>query len=144
MTELNFNPDARTLRQFGVIALVGFGLLGAAAFFQRFVFQGLGDGHSAVAAVLWGVGLTCGLLALVYPQANRPLFLLLSIATFPFGILLSYLVLAFLFFFVFAPIGALLRATGRDPMARGFDPECASYWNDARPERDRASYFRQF
>ena len=46
MMELNLNPDARTLRQFGVIALFGFGLLGGAAYFQRAMFSGLGDAHA--------------------------------------------------------------------------------------------------
>lgn len=144
MIELNLNPDARVLRQFGVTALIAFGLLGAAAHFQRFVFSGLGEAGAATAAGLWGVGAISGVLALVHPRANRPLFVLLSVITFPLGLVVSYLALGFLFFFVFAPIGLFLRATGRDPMARGFNPGRTSYWDDARRRRAKSSYFRQF
>ena len=35
LVEIDFNPDARTLRQFGVIALVGFGALAALAYYER-------------------------------------------------------------------------------------------------------------
>ena len=43
MIEINLNPDAGTLRQFGFIALVGFGFVAAIAWFEVLVFSfGLG------------------------------------------------------------------------------------------------------
>ena len=146
MVALNLNPDARTLRQFGVIAVFGFGLLGAAAHFERFLFDGLGDASTSPVAVgLWGVGAISGLLALVYPPANRGLFIFLSVVTYPIGLVVSFVVLGILVFRrVRADWGALLRATGRDPMVRGFDRSRSSYWDDTRRQRDKASYFRQF
>ena len=38
LVEINFNPDTKTLRQFGVIALVGFGILGALAYYEKLLF----------------------------------------------------------------------------------------------------------
>ena len=44
LVEINFNPDTKTLRQFGVIALVGFGILAALAYYEKLIFSfGLGD-----------------------------------------------------------------------------------------------------
>ena len=50
MIDLNLNPDAKTLRQFGFIALGGFGLLAALAYTESFIFSfGLGGSRLTVA-----------------------------------------------------------------------------------------------
>jgi hypothetical protein len=143
--ELNLNPDERTLRQFGFIALVGFGALAACAWFEALMFRaGLGAARAPVALALLLAGVFAALCALIRPRANRLLFVGLSLASYPIGVVMSYLVLGVLFFAVFAPIGMLLRVFGRDPMQRGLDRGAPSYWSKAPPPRDRASYFRQF
>ena len=53
------------------------------------------------------------------------------------------MILAVLFFAIFAPIGWALRLSGHDPLRRGRS-EAVSYWSPARPARSRASYFKQF
>ena len=35
LVEINFDPDTKTLRQFGVIALVGFGVLAVLAYYEK-------------------------------------------------------------------------------------------------------------
>jgi hypothetical protein len=142
---LNLNPDARTLRSFGWIALVGFGLLAACAWLERFVFAfGLGELRVPVAGVLAALGVLSALLSLVYPRGNRWLFVGLSVATYPIGVVVSYTVLAVLFFVVIAPVGMLLRLLGRDPLARNIDRNAKSYWTPARKQRPKADYFKQF
>ncbi len=145
MIEIDFSPDERTLRQFGWIALGGFGLLAALAYFEQLMFAfGLGEARVPVAAGIAGVGLLAALLGAVYPKANRPLFVGLAVLAFPIGFVLSYLILGALFFLVITPTGVVMRLLGRDPMARTFDPDATSYWTPATPARERDDYFKQF
>ena len=55
--QIDLNPDTRTLRQFGWIALLGFGLLATLAWNEWLIFSfGLGEWKQTVASVLpWPV-----------------------------------------------------------------------------------------
>ena len=82
--------------------------------------------------------------SLVYPPANRPLFVGLSLLAYPIGFVLSHVILAALFFLLIAPIALLFRLRGRDLMQRRYDPGAPSYWAAARPTPPPSRYFRQF
>ena len=145
LVELNFNPDAKTLRQFGIIAFVGFGLLAASAYFEKLAFAfGLGEARIAVVSGFASVGCIALLFSLIAPRANRPLYLGLTLLAFPIGFVLSYVIMATLFFLIIGPIAIVIRVFGRDPMNRRFDPEARTYWSPARPARDKESYFHQY
>jgi hypothetical protein len=145
LVALDWNPDDRTLRQFGFIALAGFGLLAALAWFERGVFGfGLGSAREPIAAFFGGLAGVCLLFSLAFPRGNRPIYLGLSAVALPIGFVLSYLILGTLFYLIIAPIGLVLRLLGKDPLNRGFLRDAPSYWTDARPPRPRESYFRQF
>jgi hypothetical protein len=145
LVEIDFNPDTKTLRQFGVIAFVGFGALAALAYYEKLVFAfGLGDARLAVAASLAALGLLALVLGLVAPRANRLLYVGLSLLAFPIGFVLSYVIMGALYFLIIGPIAIALRLAGRDPMRRARDPQAASYWTPARPARDKESYFHQY
>jgi hypothetical protein len=145
MVEINFRPDERTLRQFGWIALGGFGLLALCAWNGWLVFRhGLGDWRTTVTGTLAGLGVLSALFSLVYPKANAPLFVGLSVVAFPIGFVLSYVIMATLFYVVIAPVGFAMRLFGMDPMDRRILPKAKTYWLDARPPRAKADYFKQF
>jgi hypothetical protein len=145
MVELNLRPDTRTLRQFGWIALVGFGLLALCAWKGWLVFAHLEpETRGTVAMVLAALAGVSTLFSVVYPKANWPIYVGLTVIAFPIGFVLSYVIMATLFYVVIAPVGFLLRAFGKDPMDRRFLPAAKTYWLDARPARPRESYFKQF
>ena len=145
LVEINFRPNERTLRQFGWIALAGFGLLALCAWQEWLVFRhGLGAAREPVAFALLALAGVSALFSLVFPKANAPLYVGLSLAAFPIGFVLSYVIMATLFYLVIAPVGFLMRAFGLDPMQRRMLPEATTYWVDARPARAKADYFRQF
>jgi Saxitoxin biosynthesis operon protein SxtJ len=145
MVEMNLRPDARTLRQFGWIALAGFGLLALMASQGWLVFHYLAEGtRGSVAMVLGALAAVSALFSLVFPKANWPIYVGLTVLAFPIGFVLSYVIMATLFYVVIAPIGFLLRLFGQDPMDRRLLPAAKTYWIDARPERPRESYFKQF
>jgi hypothetical protein len=145
MIEINLRPDARTLRQFGFIAVGGFGFVAAIAWFEVLIFSfGLGEARVPVAAGFAAAAGISGLFSLVYPKANLPIYLGITIATYPIGFVLSYVIMGALFYLIIAPIGLLLRVFGQDPMTRNIEPEAQTYWEDAPPERPRETYFKQF
>ncbi len=75
LVEINFNPDAKTLRQFGWIALVGFGILAALAYYEKLIFSfGLGGARMPLVMTFAALGTIAALFSLVAPRANRVLY----------------------------------------------------------------------
>jgi hypothetical protein len=145
MVEINWQPDERTLRQFGWIALGGFSLVALLAWNEWLVFSmGLGSARATVAGAFAGLGVLSALFSLVAPNANKPIFLGLTLLSYPIGFVLSYVIMGFLFFGLITPVGLVFRLIGKDPLNRSFDRAASTYWSDPRPRRGKDSYFRQF
>ncbi|HUU10577.1 MAG TPA: SxtJ family membrane protein [Phycisphaerae bacterium] len=146
LIEINWRPDRRRLRGFGLAAIVAFGALGAWIFFRHTVFGCPMDAATAqaVAGVLWAVAGISGVLALVAPRALRPLYLGLSLVSAPVGFLVSHLALAGVYYLVVTPIGLVMRLLGHDPLHRRFDPDARTYWVRRGPSPDAKRSFRQF
>lgn len=143
--KLELKPTDRQLREFGWIALVAFGLLGALSF----VRGGLLGLHFAeatrpVSYALWALGACSALFSCVLPRANRPLFVLLGLVAFPIGLLVSYALLGLLFFGVLTPIALLFRLIGRDRLERKLEPGRESYWVDIERRQAAEDYFSQY
>ncbi len=145
LVEINFHPDTKTLRQFGVIALVGFGVLAALAYYELVVFSfGLGQARVPLVIVFASLGVLALLFSLVAPRANRVLYVGLTLLAFPIGFVLSYLIMGTLFFLIIGPIALIFRVLRRDALHRRYDPAAATYWQKAAPRRDKESYFHQY
>ena len=142
--EIDLRPDARKLRAFGWVALAVFGMLGALTWYARGPLAGLGGVREPVALGLLALALVSGALSLLYPRGNRALYLALVVLGYPFGLVLSYALLALIFYGVFTPLGLVLRALGKDPLQRRSDSARSSYWTTPERPRDKASYFRMF
>ena len=145
LVEIDLRPDAKTLRQFGFIAFFGFGLVAVLAWFEWLVFSfGLGSARPLVAGSFAGLAVLSALLSLVYPKANWPIYVGLTLAAYPIGFVLSYVIMGTLFFGLITPVGLIMKLLGRDPMHRGFDRDAESYWVNVEGGRPKESYFRQF
>ncbi|MDD9940131.1 MAG: SxtJ family membrane protein [Myxococcales bacterium] len=145
LVEINWSPDARVLRGFGFVALVGFTGLAAMAWYGVLLFSfGLGPVRMPVSCALLAVGLVSGTLSLIAPRGNRFLYVGLSVLTYPVGFVLSHLIMGGLFFGLFVPLGVVLRLSGRDSMRRRRDPHASSYWEASHAPKKPDSYFRQF
>jgi hypothetical protein len=145
LIDINLEPDDKTLRQFGIIALLGFGFVAAIAWFELLIFSfGLGEWRSVVAGTFAALAAISALFSLLYPRANLPIYLGLTVLTYPIGFVLSYLIMGTLFYVLLAPVGLFFKLTGRDPLARRFEPEATTYWRGARAARPNESYFKQF
>src|SRR5262245_4496288 len=117
LIKVNLQPTRTELRQFGFIALGVFGVLGALIHLHWLPAWRLFGAYATPAAyVLWGLAGLSGLFSLAAPQANRALFVGLSVIGYPIGLVLSYVILGALFYLVLTPLGLVFRIMGRDPL----------------------------
>ena len=128
-----------------IAALKQFGFIAAIAWFEVLIFSfGLGAARPWVAGIAGGLGVLAALFSLVWPAGNKPIFVGLSVITFPIGFVLSYVIMGFLFYVLIAPLAIVFKIAGRDSMNRGYDPSAASYWSEPRARRPNEAYFKQF
>jgi hypothetical protein len=132
LIEMNWNPDTRQLRQFGWIALAALPLLG-------WLWSG---GNPTVTAGLAGAGLALALAAQLAPRALKPVFLGVSLAAIPVGILVGETIIALLFVGLFVPLGIVFRLIGRDSLQREFITPVKSYWQPRKQPAGPESYLR--
>jgi len=136
LVEINWNPEKRELRLFGLIALV---VLGAAGIILRFVFGAAGIWAVLVAAA----GLSIFLVTLVSARAGRIIYLGLTFAALPIGFVISVLLMAVFYFFVLTPVGLVFKLLGRDPLERRFKKDTPTYWTPREHRDDLERYFHQ-
>lgn len=134
--DLNLKPTERMLREFGIIALFGFGIIGAFLGWKWEVWK--------LSYVLWAIGAVSAVLALVQPKFLLPLFVVLMAVAFPIGFVISNVLLVILYFGLFTPFSLVFRLIGRDTMKRRFEPDAKSYWIDRTDEKPVAQRFKQF
>ncbi len=126
-TDLNFRPPSRILRQFAAAWLVVLGGMGA--------WKG---NH-----FLLVVGVIVCLLGLIAPAAIRPIYALATIVAFPFGWMVSRVLLVALYYGGVTPLGFVMRLSGRDRL-RLKPEERDSYWTPRKQSDDASTYLRQF
>lgn len=133
LVEITWRPRDRQLRQFGLISLVALPLLGW-----------LWGAGTLGCLALAGGGVVLAGIGLLAPQGLRPVFVGLSLITWPIGMVVSEVALLCLFYAVFVPIGLVLQFLGREPLERKFDPQASSYWQPKKRPPNAASYFRRW
>ena len=88
-------PDDKQLRQFAVISLFGFGLLGVLA---RFALQ-----SELTSYVLWLLGTLTFLLGLASPRTILPVYAALMLAAYPVGWVTSAILLRVMYYGILTP-----------------------------------------
>jgi hypothetical protein len=137
IVRINRNPSRRQLNQFGFIWLCFLSFFGLTAWFKL---------HAPVAAwALWAAAVAVPVIGWLAPPFMRMVFLGMSWAAWPIGVVVSHVVLAVVYYLVLTPIGLLMRLFGYDPMTRRAEPDAASYWVEREADRRGPQrYFRQF
>ena len=134
LVSINFKPDARELRKFGLTMIIGFALIGGILFWR--------EAH-VLAYFAWTFGGVTGLLALTGTAAGLPLYWLWMGIAFVMGSIIGPIVLAICYYGVVTPIALIMRLGGRDALLlRKLDTD--SYWVDIDAPSDVESYERQF
>jgi hypothetical protein len=141
LVKLNWNPSPKQLRQFGVIFLAGFMIIGLVKYFWPFSW-GLTRDHN-FGLISMAIGLVGGGLALTGTRAGLPLYYLWMGIAFVMGNVMSRVMIALIYYAVITPLSLLGRTIGRDRLQLR-KPVTDTYWHDislpAEPER----YERQF
>ena len=96
--------------------------------------------------MVWAAGGVIGLIGLAVPPVVKPVYLLLTVVSWPIGYVVSHVVLAVFYYVIITGTGLIFRLVGRDPLQRRFDPAASSYWQSKTlPDaQNRERYFRQF
>ena len=136
LVEINWNPEKKELRKFGLIAVV---VLGAAGIILRFGFGVAG----IWALLLAGTGLCICLISLVSAKSTRIIYLGLTFAALPIGFVISVLLMAAFYFFVLTPVGLVFKLLGRDPLERKLKPDTPTYWTPREHRDNLERYFHQ-
>jgi hypothetical protein len=133
IVDIEWRPSPQTLRRFGGVACLVFGVL-AYALWRN-------GAHTALSLMSGAVACGAALCSLVRPEWNRALYVGLSVLSYPIAWLVAWGLLLALFFLVITPSALLYRRFAR-PRRR--ERASGSAWQPARPLRDKMRYFRQF
>jgi hypothetical protein len=142
IASINWNPAEKTLRQFGWVCLVGFTLV-------TWVWTGRPLSFSSASAwtptlIALGLGAMAAVVGSIYPKALKPIFVGLSMVTFPIGLVISELFLATIFLLLFGSVALLFRMMGFDPMTRQFDRSAHTYWTPKAQPQNVKQYYKQY
>lgn len=142
MIALDWKPNTRKLKQFGVFSLFGFGVIGLLVADQLGCFDG--SGTWLPSQIIWIVGAVSFVLAFVRPTLLKPLFLLLSIIAFPIGLVMGNVLLVGIYLGLFLPIGLIMKLVRKDPLHRKWDRSAASYWSNRSAVTSQERYYHQY
>jgi Saxitoxin biosynthesis operon protein SxtJ len=135
-SDIQFDPPRKMLRQFAGLCLLIFGAMA--------IWEILGRGRTGVGVFFAILALTIGPVGLIRPEWVRFIYVGWMILAFPIGWTVSLVMLAILFFGLFAPIGLAFRLFGRDALERARRPDLESYWTPKPAPADLGRYFKQF
>ena len=150
LVEINWKPDQRHLRVFGLAGTVVFALLAAAATVKMTAQNAAVRPWQAceltavLIGMMWAAIGIWTLSAIFRPKYLLPFYVVISTVSLPIGIVVSFAILAVLYFGVFTPIALIFRLLGRDVLHRRFDASAKTYWTPRQPVEDVRRYFRQF
>ncbi len=146
LVRIDWNPDRKGYRKFGIAVFVGFTAIGALTWLLggslaltresgRFVWGPLPWFTLIPAAVL--------VLSLVAPRACRPLYVVWMGIAFVMGTVVSTILLSVIYWFLFGAIATMFRLRRRDKLALREPAGAASTWREA-AVASREQYERQF
>lgn len=125
MIQIRWNPSSKDLRGFGLVILIGFGVIGLAKILWPFAWGLTRNSHSGSAllagAVLIGVPAVLGW-RLILPAYWAWMGIALVMHKIMFPVMFSSF-----YYLVFLPIGLIMRLTGHDPLKLKRRSQ-GSYW----------------
>lgn len=136
LIEINWHPNHKELRTFGITALIASVLISL----LLYLLKGIG---AKWILILVCIGAAIFLSSIISTKLTRIIYIGLISVTFPIGWVLSFLLLATFYFLILTPLGIVFRMIGRDPLCRKFDPNADSYWVSHRQADSLDSYFHQ-
>ncbi|MCU0916340.1 MAG: hypothetical protein MUC88_17525 [Planctomycetes bacterium] len=137
LIEIDWHPTGRQLRVFGAGGLL-------AAMLAALVLYFVWGAAALPVGIVLGAGAVVFLCSLLAPTVARVLYVGLTLAALPLGLMVSFLLLAALYFLLLAPVALVFKLMGRDVLERRFGARAESYWVPRRAGEDMERYFHQF
>jgi hypothetical protein len=137
LVEINWQPNRKELRNFGVIALIASVMISLLLCWLR----GLGIQWIII---ICSIGFIIFLSSIISAGLTRIIYVGLILITLPIGWMVSFILLAIFYFLILMPIGLVFRVMGRDLLCRKFDSTADSYWLPRRSPDGNERYFHQF
>lgn len=127
-----------SMRLFGAVILVGFGLLGALSLltYRRTHAQWRLD----AAMLFFGIATVVFVWSVVAPAGLPPVYRAWMAFGQRIGTIASTLVLVLTYILIVAPVGVLMRWFGTDPLTRRLERMARSYWQPHEPRRAREHF----
>ncbi len=141
IVSINWSPDKKELRNFGIAMLVGFGVIGAVLFWGIWP---VAEAKPTAAVLCWVFGVVAGVLGLSGTKVALPVYWAWMSIAFVMGNIISRILLALFFYGMITPIGLVRRKFfGADPLQLQ-KRQTDSYWIDVPQVTDKERYQRQF
>ena len=132
---VHWNPSQTELRRFGRAMLIGFAVIG--------LFVAWRQGQFGTATfTLWGIGAALAVVAVI-PALGKLAYLAIYVVTGIVGFAVSRIILTGIFYVLFAPLGLLLKAMGKDFLRARRNP-AETEWVAHAGVSDRKSFYRRF
>jgi hypothetical protein len=128
------SPSPREVRKFGVVILIGFGLISALLAWRA---------KPTPAYVCLGVGAAVGLLALLAPGPARPVYRVWMTVAGILGRINTTILLSMFYLVMITGFGMIFRLIRRDGL-RIRRRKVDTYWVPKKMPKDTASYFNQY
>ena len=146
LMRVEWSPDKSQLRTFGSIGALAFALVAGVTFWRGAIFGvALAPGTVLrLTSVLLALSVATAVLAFVSPRALKPLYVVLTAISLPIGFVVSYAVLALLFYLIITPFAFVFRLVGRDPLHRRIEKAAPSYWVRRKPVQEVEQYYHQY
>lgn len=136
-TSIDWKPSERKLAGFSEAWLFFVGMIGAPWWAWR--------GFWGVAAVFWVLAVLVRGVGLWRPSYLKPLFVGMTLVSWPIGVVVSWTAMALFYFGVITPVAIVFRLIGRDALKRKFDRDATTYWEAYRADHGGSErYLKQF
>jgi hypothetical protein len=135
MVDISWRPDPQALRKFGLVVMIGLGIIGLLV---QFWFD-----NPSAATFIYFSGPVLGLPALSGTVIGLPGYWLWMGVAFVMGNFMSRVLLTLIYYVLITPIAIGRRLLGNDKL-RLRKPPVDSYWSDVEMDNDLARFERQF
>jgi hypothetical protein len=135
LVTIDWHPDSRALRRFGVTVLIGAGAIGALLWFW--------SRAPTAALIAWSAGAALGLPGLTGTRVALPGYWLWMGVAFAFGSVMGRVLLGLVWYGMITPMGLAMRLFGRDRLELR-RRDAATWWRDLPPPDGPERHERQF
>jgi hypothetical protein len=141
-SEVNWHPSLGEIRTFGRSLVIGCPSLAVALLLAARLWSGTWR----VTPFLWlgGCGLAAGTLFVAIPVLGKPFYILCYFLACCIGTVFGNTLLTAFYLLIVTPLGAAMRAFGRQAVSKTFNKNIRSYWVDVEKAGDVEDYYRQF